>query len=55
MTTGVQCSAHPQCSCPAPPATGVCHEHANQSLLHRILRGQPLPRTDLQRDREAGE
>ena len=54
MTTGVQCSADPQCSCPAPSETGVCHEHAHQSLLHRILHGQPLHRTDPQRDREAG-
>ncbi len=41
MTTGVQCSGDPQCSCPAPHETGVCHEHAHQSLLHRSLPGQP--------------
>jgi hypothetical protein len=43
MTTGVQCSGDPQCSCSAPPKTGICHEHAHQSRLHGILHGQPLP------------
>jgi hypothetical protein len=55
MTTRVQCSADTRCSCPDPPATGVCHEHAHQSLLYRILQGQPPPQTDLHRDGEAGE
>ena len=31
MTTGIQCTAHPDCPVPAPAETGLCHIHAQQA------------------------
>jgi hypothetical protein len=35
MTTGIQCTADPGCRYPAPPETGICHEHRRQARLPR--------------------
>jgi hypothetical protein len=49
MTTGIQCRADPRCTVPAPPATGICHCHAEQAKkagapLHRLSLAEQIRR-----------
>jgi hypothetical protein len=36
MTTGIRCTADPRCPHPAPPETGICHEHRRQARLTQM-------------------
>jgi hypothetical protein len=38
MTTSIQYTADPHCRCPAPPGTGICHEHRQQARLAQAQR-----------------
>jgi hypothetical protein len=41
MTTGIQRTAGPGCRRPAPPGTGICHEHRQQARLAQPQHAPP--------------
>ena len=43
MTTGVQCTIHPQCRHPAPAESRICHGHSRQIRLAAMRRSPSAP------------